>query len=152
MADLAGAMQAIEDRFTAAWGATTPVLFDNGPVFSAVDETTGQPIPWVLLDIENEISQIRGAGKPKNHVNLDEGQIVITVSVPAGSDRATARALAVQAGNIFRTETFYNDTPGFGVRTWMPHVGRGLTGRSENPEGLWYVISVTIPFEFWSIA
>ena len=156
MADLAGAMEAMEQRFSAAWGSTTGILFGNDDSEAeggiGRNPATGLPAAWVRFDIENEVSAIRGAGKPKSHVNLDEGQIVITVSVPQGSGRQVARQLAVQAGEIFRTAAFYRDTPGFEVKTWMPHVGRALIGRSENPEGLWYVITVTIPYEFWSIA
>lgn len=152
MADLAGAMAAMEAKFAAAWGSTTPYIFDNDSEMDARDPVTGQPVPWIRFSIENEFSDIRGAGKPKSHVNIDEGQIVILVSVPAHSGRARARELAQQAGEIFRTESFYRDTPGFEVRTWMPHMGRALVGRSENPEGLWYVISVSIPYEFYSIA
>lgn len=156
MPDLAGAMKAMEDRFIAAWGATTGILManDDATANSGVgrDPITGYPVPWVRFEVENLSSSIRGAGVPGQHVTVDEGEIEVLVSVPESSGRQLARQYAVQAGEIFRTKAFYRDTPGFEVRTWTPNMGRMGRGSSENPEGVWYVISVTIPYEFWSIA
>jgi hypothetical protein len=148
MPDIAGAMEAIEQRLRDNW-TTSPIILPNeGEQAAFVD---GAPVPWVLFEIENEEGDIIGAGKPGSHVNVDRGSIVAKVFVPTGVGLSTARTHATAIGEIFRVKEFYRSS-GFCVRTWKPHVGRALPARSENPEGLWFCVTVTIPFEFISIA
>lgn len=149
MADIAGALAAIESRFTTAWGTTTPYALANQETAPVVVNGSGEPLAWILFEAECFDARIRGVGRPGNHVVVDEGVIEATVFVPLRSERAVAREHAVAIGELFRTAVFYDSEPGAYVRTWTPVVGRGERAESENPAGLWWSVPVSIPFEFW---
>ncbi len=150
MADWAGACAAIEQRLSANW-STTPIGLENGAE-PAMQDGSGLLTPWAFCEIESDDANIRGIGKPGSHVVVEDGAIVITVFVPLGTDRSTARTYAGQIGEIFRVKEFYNSEPGCCVRTWTPRVGRGEETVSENPKGKWWAVPVTIPFEFIHLA
>jgi len=146
MADIAGALAAIEQRFDAAWTAT-PKAFENDPA-PVVQDGNGIVSPWVYFEAFVTDADIRGVGRPGSHVVIDRGEIVVTVFAPLNSSRAIALQHATAIGEIFRVREFYQVEPGCCVRTWTPLVGRGDRTVSENPDGNWWAVSVTIPFEF----
>lgn len=146
MADIAGALAAIEARFNSAWTATAKA-FPNGAA-PTVRDANGIILPWVYFDAYVTDADIRGVGRPGNHVVIDRGEIEATVFVPIDSNRLTALQYAVSIGEIFRVDEFYHAEPGCCVRTWTPLVSRGDRTISENPDGTWWAVSVTIPFEF----
>lgn len=146
MADIAGALAAIEERFKSAWSAT-PYGLENGPEPN-VRDGNNLLVPWVYFEAFATASGIKGVGKPGNHVVVDDGEIFATVFVPLGSERGVARQHAVAIGEIFRVKEFFKVETGCCVRTWTPRVGRGEKTVSENPDGNWWAVSVIIPFEF----
>jgi hypothetical protein len=145
MADWEGAVAAIEALFAAAWGATTPVGYENQPPPAVVDGS-GNQIPWVYIEVTGTTATIIGTGTPGNQTVLDDGLITIHAYAATGAGRATARANARQAGEIFRVKKFYDTDPGAYVRTWTP---RMLGGGPGSDDGIWWRQSVVIPFEFW---
>lgn len=146
MADIAGALAAIEARFDAAWTAT-PKAFENGPA-PQVQDVNGILLPWVFFEAYVNEADIRGVGRPGNHVVIDRGEIAATVFVPLNSNRATALQHATAIGEVFRVQEFFHAEPGCCVRTWTPVVGRGDRTVTENPDGNWWAVTVSIPFEF----
>jgi hypothetical protein len=145
MPDIAGALAAIESRFDTMWTAT-PKAFENGQAPDVLDGN-GLLVPWVHFEAFATRAGIKGAGKPGDHVVVEDGEIVATVFVPVESNRATALQYATAIGEIFRVKEFYQSA-GTCVRSWTPRVGRGDVTTSENPNGNWWAVTVTIPFEF----
>lgn len=145
MADYAGAVAAIETMFSAAWGVTTPIGEENDPPPTTVDGS-GNPVPWVYIEVVGTASTIIGTGTPGNQTVVDDGLITIHAFAPAGSGRVIARQNALAAGEIFRVKKFYESEPATYVRTWTP---RMLGGGPGSDDGLWWRQSVVIPFEFW---
>lgn len=145
MADFAGAVAAIKARIAAQW-ATTPVGYMNEGKPQTHNDVSGEPEPWVLVEIVGTGGDIHAAGKPGNRVWLYDGLIHAHVFVPAGTGDATAREHAVALGEIFRGAQFYDDTPGHAVRCWAPRVDGGGNGSDD---GLWFRVTATIPFEYW---
>jgi hypothetical protein len=149
MADYAGAVAAMRARFVSAWGATTAVMFQNevpSPDPLAVDP----PLPWVYFEVIQTVSIERGVGLPGSKVWLTSGNIFLHVFAPLNYALPDQLALAVQAGEIFRAATFYVDnTAGAKIVTSAPSVGGG---DSSADNGNWFVVTVSIPFEFYFIA
>lgn len=148
MPNYAGAKLAMRARFDAGWGATTPITYQN--------ETPADPwpprdadnvlLPWVNLEIVGTGSEIAGTGRTGNHVWHYTGLIWVHVFVPVKTGDEVATALAVQAGEIFRAAKFYNDVPGYYVRTLAPSIDDGDTA---DDEGNWFRCSASIPFTYW---
>ena len=147
MADYAGAMTAIEQRLQASW-TETPVSFENEAA-PAVIGPDGTLQPWVYCEILTLRDRIRSVGRPGDHVNVLDGTISLTLFVRRDSGRETARSLASQLAEIFRTQVFYQMAPGVYIRTWTPEIGPGNPAKSENPSGSWWAISIQTPFEFF---
>ncbi len=146
MADIAGALAAIEAKFRAEW-TLTPISMDNDDSGPTTEDADGVSEPFVYFDANSEDSDIIGVGAPGNQTTVDYGVIEATVFVPLGSQRAIARQHATAIGEIFRVKEFYQSA-GACVRTWQPRVRRGETTSSENPNGKWWAVAVSIPFEF----
>ena len=144
MADFAGAVAAIKTRLAANW-ATTPIGYPNGDA-PASRNASGVPQAWVLAEIVGAGSDIHGTGTPGDRVWLYDGLIHAHVFVPKGTGDATARQYAVTLGEIFRNAEFYTDTPGHAVRCWAPRVDGGGDGSDD---GLWFRVTMTVPFEYW---
>lgn len=143
MPDYAGAVAAIKARLAANW-ATTPVAYQNEePPETIVD---GVPVPWVYCEITNNNSELHAAGKPGSLFWIYDGLIELSVFVPIGSGIATALQYAVALGEIFRAQTFYNETSPHLVRCWSPRVDGGESGADD---GNWFRVTCTVPFEYW---
>ena len=147
MADIAGAIAAIRSRLESAW-ATTPVGWPN-EARPNVTDGSGLPAPWVYAEVVWSTAGIRGVGVPGSRVVIDDGLIMLTVFVPADEGTATAFTYAGQLGEIFRTAQFYDGEPGTAVRCQTPRVSGGDAGSDD---GMWFAVTVTIPFEFWHLA
>lgn len=147
MASLAEAITAIEARLAAGW-TTTGISYPNRDAAAKAD-VSGNPVPWVFCEVETDEADIVGLGQPGNHVVREYGRIIVTVFAPAGSGATLARTYAGQIGEIFRAAKFHDSAPETYVRTWTPVVGRGSEARSENPDGVWWGVAVSIPFEFY---
>ena len=146
MPDYAGASKAIRDRFVAAWGTTTPVQIQNtDPPLNPWPPSP--PVPWVYLEVLNSTSELRGAGLPGDHVWLYTGNIFVHIFVPINYGIDDVEAFAVQAGEIYRAQTFYNEA-GTGVKVicGAPMVQGGL---SDADEGNWYRLTCMVPFEYY---
>lgn len=150
MASHSGAVAAIEAYLLANW-LTMPIAFANGPEPEVYDSDS-VPQPWVFCEIETDRADIRGVGKPRSHVVVETGSILVTVFVPVGTGTALAQELADSIGDVFRVKQFYDSDPGVCVRTWTPTVSRGRPARTENPVGSWWAVTVTIPYEFYNRA
>lgn len=157
MADYAGAVAAIKARFLAQWidGAArkTPIAFANEPANDGVNEikpwppqVAGKPVPWVYFEVIGSGSEIRGFGLPGDQTWLYRGGIFVHVFVPLGSSIETAQALAVAAGEIFRSSTFYVNAGGIAVRTMSPQTDGG---GSDADQGDQFRVTCMIPFEYF---
>jgi hypothetical protein len=144
MADYAGAIQAIRDRLAANW-TTTPIAYMNEGVPVMEDPNTLQPMPWVMLEVINTSSEIRGIGTPGDILYDYFGLIYVHVFVPQASGISLAMQYAVAIGEIFRTAEFYNEEPGHAVRTWVPRVDGG---GSASDDGVWWRVTCTVDFEY----
>lgn len=148
MPDYAGAKAAIRARLVAGW-TTTRISFQNEqpaapwPPLTANNELA----PWVDLEIVGTGSELIGAsGKAGNRLWHYYGRIIVHVFVPVGSADADASAYALQIGELFRAAEFYNETPGFAVRTLAPEIDDGDSG---DDDGNWFRVTMSCPFTYW---
>lgn len=111
-----------------------------------VIDVNGNPAPWAYAEVMSTGADIRGVGVPGDHVVVEDGIIMLTVFVPDGEGTATAFGLAGQLGEIFRVQQFYDAEPGVCIRTWTPRISGGDSGSDD---GMWFAVSVSIPFQFW---
>src|SRR3954447_21235900 len=108
MADYAGAVAAMRDRFTQNFSAA-PVAYQN----EEPPQTPWPPSgPWVFFEVVQTSSEIRGAGLPGNQTWLTAGHIFIQIFAPMGYGFPEHLRIAGLAGEIFRAKTFYNSDPG----------------------------------------
>ena len=140
----AGARAAIRQFFEAAWAGRTPVAYPN--VQASGLTVDGEPVPWVRLEIINDGAELVGVGAPGNRVYRYDGAIEVSVFVPAGTGDEQAATLATAAGEIFRAREFYNDVPGYSIRSKVPGM---IDTDIVRDNGKWYGVAVTIPFEYW---
>jgi hypothetical protein len=154
-ADFAGALVAIREKFVAEW-------VDGSEPRTRVAEVNKDPAaPWPPRDDEDKLQSYvliapqgvgadhPGFGTPGRQVYLYNGLIHIHVFVPVGNGTDHAFALAVAAGEIFRSKMFYSDvTLGCYVRSWTPRVDGGGPG---DDDGIWFRVTATIPFEYYHL-
>lgn len=148
MADYAGAVAAIKQRFTDNWvvgsDPKTPVVFQNaGNLYNPGGDTNQ---PWVYFEVIGSSAGLRGWGTPGDNVYLYRGHIYVHVFVPINTGTDTAQEYAVAAGEIFRSKGFYSDGNGAIVRTLAPQTDGGDTSAGD---GNWWRVTCTIPFEFF---
>lgn len=149
MPDIAGAMAAIEARLAANWTTTRiakPNTVPDDP-WPPTSETTGNIVPWVLIEIFNTTGDLRAVGEPGNQFWLYTGLIHVHVFAPKGYGIADLRTYATQIGEIFRNKVFYNDTPGYQVRTNSPFVDGGDVASDDI--GTWFRVTMTCGFEYY---
>jgi hypothetical protein len=147
MADYAGAVAAMRARFAASFTGA-PVAYQN----EDAPQTPWPPAtqePWVYFEVIEAQSGRRGVGLPGNQVWLTTGHIFAHVFVPKGYGLPGHLALAGRAGEIFRSQTFYNAEPGTKVICGGPSV---QGGDSASDDGTWFGVTVAIPFEFYFTA
>lgn len=144
MGDYAGAVAAIKQRMADNW-TTTPVGYQNEPDPQTMDGN-GVPAPWVYFEVIGNTSDLRGMGRPGDHVWLYAGMIAAHVFVPMNTGTDLAQQLAVAIGEIFRAAAFYrDDATGSIVRTWSPRTDGGESGAED---GNWFRVTCRIPFEY----
>lgn len=159
MSDYAGAVAAIRARFVAGWvigpDRKTPIAFQNETPADALGvayspwppaNAEGQPIPWVYFEVIGNGAEIRGAGLPGDNIWIYRGGIFVHVFVPEGYGAPEAQRLAVEAGEIFRAATFYNDGLGAKVVAMAPTVDGGAT---DADNGNWFRVTCYVPFEYF---
>jgi hypothetical protein len=148
MADYAGAVAAIKQRFIDNWkvGADpkTPIVFQNAG--SEYDPSSNTQQPWVYFEVLGSSSSLRGVGTPGSQTWLYRGFILGHVFVPVNTGADLAQEYAVAIGEIFRAKGFYNDGNGAIVRTWSPQTDGGA---SDADNGNWWRVTCEIPFEFY---
>jgi hypothetical protein len=150
MADYAGAVAAMRARFVAAWGATTPVQYQNEDPPQEPWPPEPSAGPWVYFEVLQTQSVERGVGLPGSKIWLTTGNIFVHVQTPSGYGLPAHLALTKQAGTIFRAATFYQDsTSGAKVVCGAPSEPGG---DSNADNGNWFSLTVSIPFEFYFIA
>lgn len=150
MADYAGAVAAMRARFVAAWGATTPVQFQNEDPPSSPWPPEPSAGAWCYFEVIQTESKERGVGLPGSKVWLTTGNIFVHIQVPGGHGLPAQLALTNQAGSIFRAATFYQDSvTGAKVVCGAPSEPGGA---SDADNGNWFSLTVSIPFEFYFIA
>jgi hypothetical protein len=148
MADYAGAARAIRDHLAANW-TTTPICYQNPSGFeSPVDPATGDPLPWVFIEVFSTHSELRGAGMPGDHVWETIGLIHVHVFVTVNSGIALAEQYAVAIGEIYRAAAMYQDGNGSIVRTGIDPAPRPDGGASDADDGNWFRMTMTCGFEF----
>lgn len=142
MADYAGAVAAIQQRMRDNW-TTTPIVFQNAA--GSYDPSSDTTAPWVYFEVIGNQSELRGVGRPGDHIWLYVGLIAAHVFVPVNSGDALAHQYAVSIGEIFRAQGFYNNGSGSIVRTWAPHTDGG---ESDAEDGNWFRVTCRIEFEY----
>lgn len=122
---------AVEQRFSASWGDTTPVRYEN---VKWVEPTDGE---WVALSIQ-------GAGANQISLNVSalvrfDGLISVQVFAKENTGTRVIRNLAEQAASIFRRADFSKDSSGRIVCQipWIKAVG------TKNG---WYQVNVIVPY------
>jgi hypothetical protein len=149
MADYAGAVAAIRQRLTDNWN-TTPIAFQNEAPpqepWPPIDPVSGNPAPWVMLEVFNTVSEIHAFGAPGDKVWRYLGLIHVHVFVPVNYGAGVATGHAVTIGEIFRGAKFYDDGAGNYIRSWAPSVDGG--GSADDVGNTWRV-TMTVPFEFF---
>ncbi len=126
------ARKAIQSAFTATWGTSTPVAFDN-KAFDA----NALNVPWVRLNVQFTSGSIAGLGQVGTRCFRNEGLVFVQVFTPVGGGVSPNDLLATTARNVFR-----------GVQ-----LAGGLWFRNEGithvgPEGKWYQQNVSAEFIF----
>lgn len=149
MPDIAGAMAAIEARLAANW-TTTRIAYPNtapDDPWPPTDPATGNIVSWVLIEIFNTTDDLRAVGEPGNQFWLYKGLVHVHVFAPKNYGIADLRSYASQIGDIFRNKVFYNDTPGYQVRTNSPFVDGGDIATDDF--GTWFRVTCTVDFEYF---
>lgn len=133
---------AIRARLEAAW--TDCVLtYQNGGVFRPDDPSNRDGYSpaaedtWAYVEILGAGAECTVIGSVGKRAARDDGAIFCHVYVPVGSGDDEARRLARSMGEIFRVTRFG------GVETGAPDLGGGEKG---DDDGLWWRVSVSIPF------
>lgn len=147
MPDYAGAKAAIRARFDANWTVTRKAYQNEQPAtpWPPVDGN-GLLVAWTMLEIVGTGSDIEGAGTPQNHVWSYTGNILVHVFVPVGTSDDLGTQYAVTIGEIFRAKKFYDDVPGYYVRTLAPSIN---DGGSADDDGNWFVTTMSVDFTYW---
>lgn len=145
MANFAGAVAAIRSRLAGLRPVELPIGWPNEGRPDVID-VGGNPAPWAYAEVVGTGAEIRGVGVPGDHVVVEDGLIMLTVFVPDGEGTGAAYALAGQLGEIFRVQQFYDAEPGVCIRSWTPRISGGDAGSDD---GMWFAVTVTIPFQFW---
>jgi hypothetical protein len=156
-ADYAGACSAVRQRFDDNWKVgevlITPINYVN-EIGSAAVDASGNPTVWVLFEILHVGSSIVGSGTPGQQTIIYNGIIKGHVFVPNDTGVGDGLAKAVAIGEIFRNKLFYNDvTPGCYVRSGYDKNGQPRIdeGAASSGDGQWFVVTATIPFEYWHL-
>jgi hypothetical protein len=144
MGDLAGVYDAIKARIEANWTTTDIGYFNEDPPQS--EDSSGAPIPWVLVEFSNTSDGRRGAGTPGQNIWLAEGSVQIHIFVPTGSGASLAYSYAVTLADIFRGASFYTVTPGEVVRTDGARIGGGDSGSDD---GKWFRVTVVVEWRYF---
>ncbi|WP_299085064.1 phage tail terminator-like protein [uncultured Paraglaciecola sp.] len=134
MTTLDQAQQAINDRFIAAWGSTTPFSFTNEMPASNDISTS-----WVRLVSRLAVSGQRSLGQSGNRKYDRNGIIFVQVFSPINQGSSSGTALAKQIEDLYEGERFN------GV------VGQDSIIRDIGPDGEWYQLQVEINFTYEEI-
>lgn len=122
--------QAIEGRFATAWGATTPVKYENAPF----KDTKAAHVALFIR---------RGEGLQASlgEVPLRRwpGVILVQVFIPSGSGTQQALEYASSIGAIFDRAEFSSGTSGR-IRCRIPSV------ETVGERAGWFQVNVTVPY------
>lgn len=149
MADYAGAVAAIRDRLAANW-TTTPIAYQNETFTAPTDPNSGNPSPWVFLEVIGNGSELRAVGAGATQEWIYRGHILVHVFVPINDGAATAQQYAATIGEIFRAAQFYDATAGHCVRSGYGGEGPSTDGGGKDADdGLWFRVTMTCPWEYY---
>ena len=149
MADYAGAVAAIRTHFSSHWNETAIALPNTPPP----DEPWPPAGPWVFVEVMSTGSEMRGAGKPGDHVWLTRGYVHVQIFVPKDYGVEESERLATAVGEVFRAKTIYADGSGTKVIFGAP-LPNGLfvserSSTGSETEGNQFGVTCSIPFEFF---
>jgi hypothetical protein len=159
MPDYAGAVAAIKSRLVSQWvdGSGNPktlIVYVNKqpePPFPPIDPSTGNPAPFLVCEVAGTRSEPYSFGDVGNRFFIYDGLIILHILVPMDEGTDRAQQYAVQAGEIFRTATFYQDANGSYIRTIAPYPPDG--GSKADLEGVsagsTFRVTETIPFNYF---
>lgn len=128
--DFDNAQELIEQKFTTAWGATTPVGYDNVEY-----EPAPNVLQWVRLNVLDEAAFQTGMNGTDN-LYRHPGTIIIQVFVREGKGVREAKQLADTVAAIFRGA---NEN---GILYRAPSIER------IGPNNGWFQVNVNIPFHW----
>lgn len=148
-ADYVGALAAVKTKLL----TTTPLPLDVTAIgfVNEADpvkfDSDGTPWPWLEFEVVSLSSALLGFGVQGNSVVVYDGIIKCYVYTKTGTGIDAGIAVAVALGEIFKNQDFYtNVTPGCFVRTDFPSITEGNT---TSDDGLWFGVTVSIPFQYW---
>ncbi|MGE0725098.1 MAG: hypothetical protein AB7O45_12030 [Alphaproteobacteria bacterium] len=139
MPSWAGAVEAIKDTLTAEWTLTPVGFINEAPPVSDRE-------PWILLEVVTAARPTVYPGNPGDHAIIQSGLIYLHVLAPKGRGTDAAFTHAGNAGEIFRDRQLYAVDANHAVRSWTPVIEGG--GRHSD-DGNWFVVTCTIPFDYW---
>lgn len=142
MPDYFGAVSAIKARLVEQWvddggeRKTLIVYVNHQPEeqFPPIDPMTGNPAPFLVCEVAGTSSAPYTFGNAGNRFFVYEGLVLLHLLVPLNEGADRAQQLAVAAGEIFRTATFYVDDNGSFIRTLAPNPPDG--GSAADLEGV----------------
>lgn len=128
---------AIRSRFSAEWGATTPIAWPNKK-FDPLKTDAGvarDPAPWVRFSILPADADQTTIGAAGGRTFRHDGTVTVQVFVPDNEGDGEARTLAELAAAIFRGITVS------GIRFGAPYV----TAPGNDGAG-WYQLTAWCPY------
>jgi hypothetical protein len=132
---------AVENLFATAWGATTPVCYDNVP-FTTPTSTQA----WVKLELWDG-STVKASVGSGAQLRRSFGTVFFTIYAPINAGTLLARTLADSISAIFRDKQVSGATfedADFSRLGEVAYVGTGVIKGSGN----WYQLKVAIPFKY----
>jgi hypothetical protein len=143
MTGFATAKAAIRAYIESNWTAT-PIAWQNGPFTRPVrpetDPLKGEPLPWLYVEIISTGSSGSQFGSTGKRVKADSGLVIGHVFVPIGSDDIDANDTATEFGEMLQLRSI---GPAPAPRLESPTIGGGDSG---DDDGVYYGVSVTVPF------
>ena len=159
MSDYPGAVAAIKSRLAEQWvdvsgNPKTLIVAVNKlpePPFPQIDSATGNPAPFLVVEVAGSRSEAHTFGVPGNRFFLYSGLIIIHAMVQINEGVERAQQIATDAAEIFRAATFYQQANGSYIRTVAPNPPDG--GASAELEGAtagpFFRVTATIPFDYF---
>lgn len=128
------AREILQEAWVAAWGTTTPYVFDN----EAFKEPS-TPIPWARFSVRNigRVQHTLGGSEQKQRIFESDAFVYIQIMAPVNQGMAGGASLAQAARDVFEGKRF-GEVVCF----------EGLV-KEARPDGKWYVTLAQIKVQYY---